>query len=330
MQRDLELTMVFLACAFIVGQNRVPTPDEELLAAIRDNSVTRYRAVIGRGANVFNPGGQDAVVYAARRNSDRVISSIIFNQRKVAGMSVFVEQELGNAAVVACSRGHVAILRALLDGGLSPSAMDSKTPYIVSAAVGNHFDCFRLLLQRGASATASGRVGFNAIDAAWASPSPNFLKELSVDHESAKGMNLMGRTPLFYAVRIANGTLRHSRVARLIELGCDASAVDKIGQTAINNAMHDRAVIRLLCSHGADVNRFDVNGLAPIHYAAKVWDESAWVSLVQCGACATAKTSDGHTSIEIARSNGFTRFANDIQQFLERSSGGKAARRQAK
>lgn len=293
---------------------RSPNNDAEILKAIKANSPRMLSEAIMHDANIFNPGGPFALVIAVENNADRVILPIIAAQRNASTVD-FMNREFARCGLEACWRNRPRLLRLLLDGGLDPGAMDMAAPLMVRTIVERHFECFKLLFDRGASLTVRGSIGINAIDAACVAQSDKYLDELTKKRVDFNLADASGRTPLFFAANLGDHRRCQRRITRLISLGADASILDKNQQSAINNAMDKPEVVRILCEHGAPINQKDTSGLAPIHYAAEKGDERAWKCLILNGADPFIKTTDGRMAIEIAISSGHLACAERVERW---------------
>jgi ankyrin repeat protein len=148
--------------------------------------------------------------------------------------------------------GDVRKLRDALDRGASPEARDASgnTP-LMSASVYGNIACMRLLLDRGAEANATNDAGATALmRAAFDYEKVRLLLKRDAD---VNVRSAFGNTALILAARPANS---HRTVELLLSRGADAKATNQFGATALMAAAAsgDEKSIRLLISHGADVN----------------------------------------------------------------------------
>ena len=125
--------------------------------------------------------------------------------------------------------------------------------------------------------------------------------------------------------------LRASAVKRYLDAGGEVNRRDlSMGWTLLHFAAENRdhEIVRLLASHGADLNSADRNGWTPLHIAADSdldtsrhggrpsTDLPTVRLLIKLGADETARTADGLTARDIARDYGQEALYNLVSRSL--------------
>jgi ankyrin repeat protein len=117
-------------------------------------------------------------------------------------------------------------------------------------------------------------------------------------------MNLLGFASVTPMLAMAT-THRTDAVRALLDAGAKVDEADNDGITILSWAAIANRVnmARLLIERGADVNHVDKNGMTPLLYAASIdFGDSAMIELLlKSGARANARTKDGKTALDLAR-----------------------------
>jgi len=155
--------------------------------------------------------------------------------------------------------GDLNGLKALLDGGASPNARDSKdiTPLMYAAETGSVAE-MRILVEHNAEVNARNAFGATAL--MWSASDVQKVRLLLEHRADVNLAAKSGKTALLIAL-----SMRSPEVARLLlAKGADTAAVDKAGVTALLAAVrgNDIATIRMLVEGGADVNQADAQPFA--------------------------------------------------------------------
>ena len=161
----------------------------------------------------------------------------------------------GGGLFVAAKRGHLEVVRLLLEAGAQTDAHAANrngATALMIAAENGHLDVMQLLLKAGAdkdSATAGGATALMLAAQNGHSEVVRVLLEAGADKEAATTAEPAGQTALFAAS--LNGHLEVVRL--LLEAGADKDAATTDGQTALFAASlnHDPDVLRLLLEAGA-------------------------------------------------------------------------------
>ena len=195
----------------------------------------------------------------------------------------------GRQLHAAASAGDVFRLRALLDGGADPNALNKHgfAPLHLAAA------------SKGAAAEAAietlvrGGAAVNARDA-------------STDIDG-------GRTALHHALMHGRG----SHVALLCSLGADASIANGRGYTPLHHAAEraEASVVAALLRCGASLEARGKNGYSALHLAAFNGREEMGAALLEAGADPHAQGTEGFTPLHAAV---FGNRSSFVRQLLNR------------
>jgi ankyrin repeat protein len=189
------------------------------------------------------------------------------------------------------------------------SALDVAAQYRDSGPV------FRLLLERGVrvSSTPDTHTPQSAVLAAFAGnvEALRALKGISLDQPMIVS-NVLYATPLI----ISSMTGDTETVRTLLDLGAGINKPDAEGLTALVWAtLANRSdVVRLLLDRGAHPNLVDSYGMTALLYAASVdyGDSTVLDLLLTHGADRDAKSKDGQTPLDRARTFNHTRFLKSL------------------
>jgi ankyrin repeat protein len=203
-------------------------------------------------------------------------------------------------------------MKLLLDRGANADARarDRFSALLVTAQYPNSVDAMNLLLDHGAKVRLPKGQGApyfnaNAMFLATFSGNAGIVARLAREGEPVDDkMNTLGMSPSTPLLFLAT-THRVDSVRALLDAGgrvdeTDPDDITPLSWAAISNRVD---MARLLIKRGADVNHVDSHGMTPLLYAASIdFGDSAMIELLlQSGARANARTTDGKTALDLAR-----------------------------
>ena len=239
--------------------------------------------LVGKGAdvNARNESGATALIWSA---TDIAKVRLLLDH----GADVNAATRRGRTAllIAALSDGSAEIVRLLLAKGANAKAMDAfKTTTLRGAAVGNDAETMRLLIEAGVDVNSADFPGLTplAMAAGWNGnlravelllahgAKVNAVSAPVMGLPSKNGPSEFGKlTALLMAAPFGPPEL----IARLIEAGADVNAKDVRGMTPLMLAVatdhQDKAVIRLLLEHGADIQARSNLGETAADWARRV------------------------------------------------------------
>ncbi|XP_075992412.1 E3 ubiquitin-protein ligase mind bomb 1 isoform X2 [Anticarsia gemmatalis] len=172
---------------------------------------------------------------------------------------------------IAVNKGHLGVVRTLLQLAVHPSLQDSEgdTP-LHDATSKKRDDMLTLLLEHGADMTLTNNNGFNALHHAALRGNPSAMKIMLgklprpwiVDDAKDDG---------YTALHLA-ALNNHAEVAELLVRGGARPDLQNANlQTALHLAVERQhtQIVRLLVAHGANLNICDKDGDTPLHEALR-------------------------------------------------------------
>ena len=239
--------------------------------------------LIGKGAdvNAKNESGSNALIWSA---TDAAKVRLLLEH----GADVNAATKRGRTAllIAALSDGSAEIVRLLLEKGANAKALDAfKTTTLRGAAVGNDTETMRLLIEAGVDVNAADFPGLTplAMAAGWNGnlravelllahgAKVNAVSAPVMGLPSKNGPSEFGKlTALLMAAPFGPPEL----IGKLIDAGADVNAKDVRGMTplmlAVATDRQDKAVIRMLLEHGADVQAKSNLGETTADWARRV------------------------------------------------------------
>lgn len=288
--------------------------EARLIAAAEEGSAQAVIAALADGADVNERGadGTTAIMFAAYYGDLDLVNALI-----EAGADVTLENQFGTSAITeAAIIGHAEILRALLAAGADPNFEnpEGETPIMAVARTGN-VEAAQVLLEAGADLNAREDWGGQSA-VMWAAARSNadmvrFLAANGADLDARgvvrqwarkiiteprpKDLNKGGFTALLYAAR--EGCVDCARA--LVEAGADKDLADPERVTPLNMALlnlhYDLAAY--LIEAGADINKWDLFGRAPIYMAA----DTNTLPVMGNGAMVVIPSMDENTALDVGR-----------------------------
>jgi ankyrin repeat protein len=227
---------------------------------------------------------------------------------------------IGESLRDAAMKNHVDIARFLLERGGTVNRKDKygNTPLTTAAALG-HMEMVKLLLDKGA------RVGHSLVGAA-GKGNLDLVKLLVEKGAKINGVNKKGET----ALMAASMRSRMPVVRYLVKEDARVNQKDLLGRTALMHASLSlygapRAVEYLL-DHGADPNARTKRGVTALMFLARkgytgIYPAEPWIEsvalLLHAGVKTNVKDRKGRTALDIARKK--KKKVRDIIRLLEQA-----------
>jgi ankyrin repeat protein len=140
---------------------------------------------------------------------------------------------------VAAYGGHHEAMRALVDAGADPNALENDRYDIITiAAVANDVPTLKVALSLGASAkNITSRYDGTALIAAAHLGHAEVVRLLILSEAPLDHVNNLGWTALIESIVLGDGGVRHTETLKaLVEAGADVNLADRDGQTPLSLA----------------------------------------------------------------------------------------------
>jgi ankyrin repeat protein len=218
------------------------------------------------------------------------------------------------AVRLAAERGHVAALRALLDGGADTEAEFGRYQMraLHVAALNGRAAAARLLLERGADVKAVDRDRYTALHCGASSGCAEVAQLLLDAGSDVNSAGCLGQSALHHAAELG-----HTAVAQLLlNAGGRMDAVDWDQRSALHLAASKShtSVVELLVARGADVHLRETLGSTALWEAADHGHTATVRVLLAAGADVHAAGLDGLTPLAAARDGSY---ADTVQALME-------------
>ena len=259
------------------------------LAANNNGHTAAVEALLqaGADANKVDDDGDAPLSVAA----SAAIATMLIER----GAVVNATNKLGETALWrAVKEGRADVVQALLKAGADVSKADVNgcAPLRVTPSA----TIAKMLIERGADVNAANRFGGTALWRAADVGRADVVEALLQAGADVSKASYQGNAPLS---KSATATI----AMMLIERGASVDATNKLGQNALLFAAYDgrTEVVEVLLQAGADANKADDDGLAPLSVAA-----SARIAtmLIERGANVNATNKLGQTALLIAGRKG--------------------------
>ncbi|CBJ26205.1 Ankyrin [Ectocarpus siliculosus] len=215
------------------------------------------------------------------------------------GKASFLSDE--DRAIEAAQGGDLAAIKAFLDRGGDIELRDSLggMTLLAWASRRGHTELARLLLSRGASATARDGRDRTPLHRACSGCNPDVVKALLEAGADPNARDQTWRTPLHRSARWGSPGC----TTMLLDAGADIEARDKeLARTPLHSASRSGGLetTLVLLNNGADLNAKTVAGNTPLHLACDRGLLGNAKLLMEWGADATAKNEAGALPAEVA------------------------------
>jgi ankyrin repeat protein len=227
-----------------------------------------------------------------------------------AGMKPDSKTAQGTTALMLAAR-DINKVKLLIDRGadVNARAASGLTPLMVASRSRGNSEVVRLLLKKGARPNADKGVEVRN------NASALFFAVMAGDVETARAlvdagtkidqrMKVLGtfmQSPLNYATFLEGSAM----VEYLISKGANPNEVDddKISMLAWATIANRVSTVQMLLERGAQLNPVDRFGMTPVLYAASInyGDTVVMEKLIAAGADTSAKTKEGLTAFDLAR-----------------------------
>lgn len=310
------------ALAFAAARGHLETTRALLTAgASNDPAGCERRTAMYWAARYDQPATVQLLIEAlGRNNTDQValhVGLVNTDSAQVVEMllrhGVRVDNAAGQTALyVAAARGHVDMLRLLIDAGAAVDEIIPKdhgshagwTPLMLAASR-NKAAAVLMLARAGANPDHAVGDGVTALMYCAEFGHLDSLRALIELRAELDLVDDKGETALFKAAKSGHGP---AALLALIQAGADVNRANGYGETPMYQLLRnkpDATAVQALLQAGADVNHVDCSGFTPLLTATAYKLGLAVLQvLLQAGANLDARNKDGKTALDIAIRHG--------------------------
>ena len=287
---------------------------ENLFQAIRNDNVALLRSSLKNGAdpNARDKRGASLLMHAAAFGSVESMRVLL-----AAGAEVNAKNDF-DATALLWGAGDPVKARLLVESGadVNAASKQKRTPLMIAAARDGGSETVRLLLARGADASARDSMGQFALEIAAGSGDVVSVRLLLARGGDVNQADMAGYTPLLSAV--GSGNLE--AVKLLLAKGAKVNVANtfggmvKFGPVALVGltplmlaAPHGTPeMVQALLAAGADVNARDSRGMTALMFAvaSETQDQRVLRLLLDAGADVNVKSKAGETTLDWAEKFG--------------------------
>jgi uncharacterized protein len=294
-----SLPATILALVFLSGCASTSSP---LVTASRSGNEAEVRALLNKGANVNEPGGEygrTPLMAASIAGHLGIVKELLRTGADVNARDNYND----SALTLAAQRCHLTVVQVLIESRADVNTQNTgfgSTPLMLAAEC-NDPALAKAMLAAGVKTNVKNKVGANALHAAARKGNLEAVKALA-DAGEAIDEPWGSRTALSIATERGDEPM----VDFLIERGANVNANSGKGLTPVMGAAYygRTSCVSLLVKAGGDVNASDPEGLTPLMFAAKLGHTETARLLVSLGANVNATSKNGKTPLAYALEGG--------------------------
>lgn len=277
------------------------------MAAGSDYGAASAEALLNHGAdpNARNPNGLTALHQAAAQGAIKIIEVLVAHKADTNAIDDAGYTPLHGAIRYGIGKGGIGVVEVLAKHGANANIQngpDGKT-LLHEAISEDKIDIIQLLLSHGADVNAVSKHGATSLHFAASQGTTKIAELLLANNADLNARDSWGNTPLHNAIRSGLRTQGIGIIQVLVKRGANINTKnDRDGKTPFHVAVSkgDVEVVRLLLSHGADVNARDKYGATSLHSAASEGTTKIAELLLANKADINARDSFGNTPLHNA------------------------------
>jgi len=273
-----------------------------LAVARNDAAAVQQMLDSGGNANQRIPSGDPLLQVACDAHATDTLSLLLAHRANPTAADHAGHSALWLAAV----RNDIAVLKALLNAGVSPDAhaVSEQAP-LLAALRETHSDAARMLLAAGAKPDATDAQGRTAVMLAAAGGQTELVQTLLAHYASVENLDHAKRTALWYAATA--GSL--DEVDALLAAGASPKVTDALGLTVLHAAaaQQNAAILeRLLGGADPPINQRSAGGDTALLIAASLGRAEAVKALLARSPDLNIQNNAGDTALIAASRGGHT------------------------
>eukprot|EP01001_Neometanema_parovale_P005630 NODE_2048_length_1528_cov_92.242705_g1950_i0.p1 GENE.NODE_2048_length_1528_cov_92.242705_g1950_i0~~NODE_2048_length_1528_cov_92.242705_g1950_i0.p1 ORF type:complete len:479 (-),score=29.49 NODE_2048_length_1528_cov_92.242705_g1950_i0:91-1458(-) len=261
-----------------------------LLRAARDGKLHQIRREVKCGTDIEVRNGERCTpLMSSSLHGFAACVEFLLAHKADINASTDTGQFLGTSLHMACSKGHFAVAKLLVDGGANIHAYNKAgcTPLHL-ACISGKLECVELLLEHKANVNAGRSTPLLYVTRQYHNPNVLDILRLLL-REAADPLVKShddGCSPLHYATRLYSDNQARDGTALLLDYKVDINVTDSKGWTPLHYAcsranpeVYSGETVRLLIARKADIEAYahgEGNG-TPLHVACST---PSWESIL--------------------------------------------------
>jgi len=299
-----KLTLIVFLCIISISSVNAQTPASKIFEAVKNNDLKEVKSLLEKGAdpNSVDEDGDLLLMYAALYSSVDCMALLIEK-----GSNINTKNKIDETTLMWAIH-DLEKMKLLIEHGadVNAKAKSGNTPLLIAAVGHGKYDAVKLLLDKGANASAVNNRKENALMRAALFGDTNTITLLLSKGLDINAIAVDSSSALVNAVLNANKQI----IFQLLDRGANPDITTFMGLTSLSLAVifTDAESVKAILKKSKKVNAMDNEGTTVLMYAG--YNEHDDVEMIQAlldkGADVNIKSKSGATALSWASKKGNT------------------------